>query len=262
MGRHKLFYFDAKKVRDELNTAIQISGQIHLLERDLILRLYHIDRHRFYLRYGFHSLTTFCVRAMKFSRIQAQRIVTQVRRYEPSSACSAGGGVLKESMSIADFASEAAQRVQRLAQKLNERQQTLSFAESCTGGLLAACVAREAGVSSFFQGGVVSYARTVKENVLGVPSAILQQHGEVHVSTAQAMAHGAQRAFRSDWAVAITGIAGPGGGSPEKPVGLVCFAVVGPNVDKSVEQRFGRGSRQDIQQQSVLFAFDLLLNEL
>lgn len=264
MGHHRLFYIDAKLVRDQLNAAIIEAEQIHRLESALVQRLYRLDHRRFYVRYGCNSLHRFCVRSLKFTRTQAQRIVTQVRRYDPDT-CPSAPTVLKDVMSMwlhVDFATQAAERVLRLAQKLNVKKQTLSFAESCTGGLLSASVAREAGISSFYQGGVVSYARAVKEDVLGVPSQLLKEHGEVHTETARAMAQGAARALKSDWAVAVTGIAGPSGGSPEKPVGFVCFAVVGPNVDKAVEQRFGRGSRQDIQQQSVLFAIDLLLNEL
>ncbi len=162
---------------------------------------------------------------------------------------------------IPDFSTKASDRVLQLAKIFGESRQTIALAESCTGGLASACISAQAGVSNFFLGGVVSYAREVKKNILGVDSALLETLGEVHVDVAIAMARGAREKLKSDWAIGITGIAGPGGGSAEKPVGLVCFGIAGPQFEKGFEQHFSHGLRQDIQQQSVLFAFDFLLNE-
>lgn len=83
MGRHKLFSYDAKVVRDKLNLAAETAAEIHVKEKSLIQILYQIDRKRFYVRYGFNSLMGFCQFSLKFSKTQAQRIVTAVRRYEP-----------------------------------------------------------------------------------------------------------------------------------------------------------------------------------
>ncbi|MCY1058024.1 CinA family nicotinamide mononucleotide deamidase-related protein [Nannocystis sp. SCPEA4] len=102
---------------------------------------------------------------------------------------------------------------------------TLATAESCTGGQVAARLTAIAGSSQVFQGGVVAYANGVKTAVLGVAEDTLQTHGAVSEPVARAMAEGARRALSADVAVAITGIAGPGGGTPEKPVGTVDFAV-------------------------------------
>lgn len=143
----------------------------------------------------------------------------------------------------------------------------LGLAESCTGGLLSAWVTENPGVSSFFQGSVVSYAGIAKQNLLGVSSATIQAFGEVSEPVARQMAQGARRGLCCDWAVSVTGIAGPDGGSPDKPVGTVCFAVVGPAFEQAVTQHFaanpGSSSvRKDIQRQAALFAFDFLLSAM
>jgi nicotinamide-nucleotide amidase len=129
--------------------------------------------------------------------------------------------------------------------------------------LLASWISAESGVSSFFQGGVVSYARAVKENSLGVPSTLISAHGQVSLPVALSMARGVRVNLEADWGLSITGVAGPSGGTPEKPVGYVCFAAVGPGFERAVQQQFdAHGGRQDIQRQAALFAFDLLINAM
>ena len=155
------------------------------------------------------------------------------------------------------------ERVRELESRCVARGWTLGLAESCTGGLIAASICRRPGVSAFFLGAVVSYARSVKAGLLDVPMATMQTHGEVSVEVARAMAAGARRRLGCDWSVSVTGIAGPGGGAPDKPVGTVCFAVVGPGFEDSVSKRFpADGGRQDIQRQAALFAFDFLINAM
>ncbi|HMN70216.1 MAG TPA: CinA family protein, partial [Bdellovibrionales bacterium] len=115
----------------------------------------------------------------------------------------------------------------------------------------------------WFQGAVVSYARVVKRKVLNVPSTAFLAHGEVSSPVARAMARGALNALGSTWALSVTGIAGPGGGTKEKPVGTVYFAVVGPGLEESVRQEFkADDGRQDVQRQAALFAFEFLLNAM
>ncbi len=97
---------------------------------------------------------------------------------------------------------------------------TIATAESCTGGLIAHRLTNVAGSSAYLMGGAVSYSNAVKQNLLGVPAATLVTHGAVSAETALAMARGARRLFAVDMAVSVTGIAGPGGGTPQKPVGL------------------------------------------
>lgn len=115
-----------------------------------------------------------------------------------------------------------------LLDELAKRGLTLALAESCTGGLVADTVTNVPGSSLVFLGGVVAYADAVKLNILGVPGRALAQHGAVSAQVALAMARGARRLLKSDLAVGITGVAGPGGGSAAKPVGLVYLAVAGP----------------------------------
>jgi len=124
-------------------------------------------------------------------------------------------------------------------ERLRQRRQTLAVAESCTGGGLGAALAAVPGASEVFLGGVIAYANAVKQGLLGVPAELLAAHGAVSDPVAQAMAEGARRATGADWALAVTGIAGPGGGSPEKPVGLVHIAVAGPDGCSSEGVRFG-----------------------
>ena len=110
-------------------------------------------------------------------------------------------------------------------QRLQRQGRTLALAESCTGGLLAARLTDVPGSSAVLRGGVVAYANEAKTSLLGVEPALLQQHGAVSEAVALAMANGARTRFAADVAVATTGIAGPGGGTAQKPVGTVCFAL-------------------------------------
>jgi len=112
----------------------------------------------------------------------------------------------------------------RLGRELLNRGEWLATAESCTGGWVAQSVTAIAGSSAWFDRGFVTYSNAAKVEMLGVPETTLERHGAVSEATARAMAQGALAHSRADWAVAITGIAGPTGGTPEKPVGMVCFA--------------------------------------
>jgi len=112
-----------------------------------------------------------------------------------------------------------------LAQLLSAKGLSLALAESCTGGLVAELMTTHAGASSVFLGSAVTYANEAKTALLGVPAPLIAEHGAVSAAVARAMAEGARRTFSADLALALTGIAGPGGGSAEKPVGLVHYAV-------------------------------------
>jgi PncC family amidohydrolase len=150
--------------------------------------------------------------------------------------------------------------VEKIANTLIERGETVAFAESCTGGLLSAQFAALPGVSKIFLGSVVAYANEAKEHFLGVSGETLRAHGAVSSDVAIEMALGAQLRFGSTWAVSITGIAGPGGGTPEKPVGTVFIGLVGPELEQSAKKQFS-GERQEIQKAAAESAFELLLAE-
>ena len=124
-------------------------------------------------------------------------------------------------------------------QQLRLRGQTVAVAESCSGGGLGAALAAVPGASDVFLGGVIAYANGVKQGLLGVPAELLRAHGAVSDPVAQSMAEGVRRVTGADWGLAITGVAGPGGGSDEKPVGLVHLAIAGPDGCSREEVRFG-----------------------
>ena len=140
---------------------------------------------------------------------------------------------------------------------LRRRRQTLATAESCTGGLISTRLTDVAGASGVFMGGVVSYSNQAKESILGVPHELLVRHGAVSEEVARAMAAGARDRLGANWAIGITGIAGPTGGTPEKPVGLVHWAVAGPGVTRTAQRVFP-GNRSIIREWSANAALDLL----
>ena len=129
--------------------------------------------------------------------------------------------------------------------QLRRRGQTLAVAESCTGGGLGAELTAVPGSSDVLLGGVIAYSNAVKSKVLGVPEALLEQVGAVSDPVAEAMAEGVRRLTGSDWSLAITGIAGPGGGTESKPVGLVHLAVAGPDGCESHPIRLGSSRGRD-----------------
>ena len=139
----------------------------------------------------------------------------------------------------------------------------IATAESCTGGLIAATLAKIPGVSSMLERGFVTYSNEAKTEMLGVPAELISAKGAVSPEVARAMAEGAIARSRADVAVAVTGIAGPDGGSTAKPVGLVYFGVARKGRDTLVEERrFGNLGRHAVQEETVLTAFDLMTKVL
>ena len=144
-----------------------------------------------------------------------------------------------------------------LVSLLRSKGKTVSTAESCTGGLIGASITDIPGASEVFLGGVVSYSNDAKEGILGVSHSVLIEHGAVSEQTARQMVEGSMRLFDSDYAVAVTGIAGPGGATPEKPVGLVYIAVAdGPRT--VVTRNVFKGDRQEVRESTVREACSLL----
>ena len=138
----------------------------------------------------------------------------------------------------------------------------LATAESCTGGWVAQCLTAIAGSSAWFDRGFVTYSNEAKQEMLGVAAETLLAHGAVSQPVAVSMAEGALRNSAADWAVAITGVAGPTGGSAEKPVGTVCFAWVNKNGELETETRPFQGNRQAIRAQSVAHALTRMIDRL
>lgn len=147
--------------------------------------------------------------------------------------------------------------LQTLIHELRERKLTISFAESCTGGLLSSSLTEHAGISDIFLGSVVSYANQVKFDLLGVSPQTCMQSGAVSEAVALQMAQGACRSMQSDCAISVTGVAGPNGGSPEKPVGTVWIAIRGPGFERATKKLFS-GDRRSIQIQACETAYQLM----
>jgi len=151
--------------------------------------------------------------------------------------------------------------VTRLGTALTQRGWFLATAESCTGGLVACRLTDVSGSSAWYVGGVVAYANHIKEKILEVPGDVLSQYGAVSEETALAMARGAARRFGAQCSLAISGVAGPLGGSPEKPVGTVW---IGWSVDghSSAERFLFKGDRLSVKDQSARAALQGLLARL
>lgn len=139
---------------------------------------------------------------------------------------------------------------------------TFATAESCTGGLVGGAVTAVPGASDFYLGGVVSYANSAKRSLLGVRAETLERHGAVSAECAAEMAAGACEALDAGYAVATTGIAGPGGATPDKPVGLVYISAARRGRAASVERHVFPGDRAEVRRAAVDAALALLLSEI
>jgi nicotinamide-nucleotide amidase len=141
--------------------------------------------------------------------------------------------------------------------RLAARGERVAVAESCTGGLITELITRVPGASAVIDLGVVAYANAMKEQVAGVPASLLAAHGAVSEQVARALAEGIRRSAGATWGIGVTGIAGPTGGSPEKPVGTVHLALAGPSATEHV-QRLYRGDRERIRRQAAYESLNLL----
>jgi nicotinamide-nucleotide amidase len=149
-----------------------------------------------------------------------------------------------------------------LGVRLLERKALCATAESCTGGLVAGAITEIAGSSGWFDRGFITYSNEAKTEALGVPEATLELYGAVSEATARAMAEGALGRSRAGIAVAVTGVAGPGGGSAEKPVGMVCFAWAKSAAVTTAATHHFPGDRQAIREASVRVALEGLIARL
>jgi nicotinamide-nucleotide amidase len=188
--------------------------------------------------------------------------IEMVTRYEPDAASvyTRLVGLLRDRHAHEIFSEDGSLVDDQVAALLAGRR--IATAESCTAGLLAARLTERPGSSSYVAGGVIAYANEAKAELLGVDAALIEAHGAVSEPVAEAMAEGALRRFRADTAIAVTGIAGPGGGTDDKPVGTVCFSVIvvdGPRITRTVRLP---GNRADIRERSTTVAMHLLRRAL
>ncbi|MEN1729029.1 MAG: nicotinamide-nucleotide amidohydrolase family protein [Pseudomonadota bacterium] len=149
-----------------------------------------------------------------------------------------------------------------LATELKAHGKRMATAESCTGGWMAKLCTDLAGSSDWFERGVVSYSNPSKQELLSVRAADLLRFGAVSEEVAAAMATGLQESSRVDYALSVSGVAGPGGGSPEKPVGTVCFGWALPGGVVETERLLFGGDRDEVRRQTVAYAFSGLLDRL
>jgi PncC family amidohydrolase len=150
---------------------------------------------------------------------------------------------------------------QMAGELLRQRSWRLALAESCTGGLVSHRITNVAGSSDYFQGGVTAYANEAKMSLLGVQPATLEQHGAVSRETVLEMAQGARRLLEAQVAVAVSGIAGPGGGTPEKPVGTVWIGLSAPGAQRAWHYQF-TGDRLEVKAQAAQKALEQLVGYL
>jgi nicotinamide-nucleotide amidase len=184
------------------------------------------------------------IRAEPDSESTAERLVERLSDVHSDALFSTDGGTIED----------------RVAELLEGRR--VAVGESCTGGLLAGRLTNRPGSSAYFAGGVVAYSNEAKMELLGVPAEMIESHGAVSEEVAEALARGAAERFEADIGIGVTGVAGPDGGTPDKPVGRVCFAVISFE-EGGTEQRTVRsldipGSRQEIRDRSVTVALHLL----
>src|SRR5215217_7112608 len=160
------------------------------------------------------------------------------------------------------FPDDIQTQARRVIDAARERGLMIATAESCTGGLVAGALTDIAGSSAAVERGFVTYSNAAKAAMLGVPRSLIDAHGAVSEPVARAMAEGAVAHSNAAVSVAVTGVAGPGGGTADKPVGLVHFAAVGPAGLVHVERRFGDLGREAVRLESVRVALDLLLDRI
>lgn len=169
--------------------------------------------------------------------------------------------VVKAALGDYCYATDGSSLAETVLKAARVRGLSLATAESCTGGLVSAALTSISGSSAVFAGGAVAYANSAKTDLLGVPKELLDRHGAVSGPVAEAMARGVRERLSADLAVSVTGIAGPDGGTPEKPIGLVWFAISGATGTQSVTRNLF-GDRDGVRERATVTALDLIRRHL
>jgi nicotinamide-nucleotide amidase len=149
-----------------------------------------------------------------------------------------------------------------LVELLTKKELSLSTAESCTGGLIAKLITDVPGASKIFAGSVVAYSNEIKQNILNVPKDIIDRYGAVSHETVEAMANNIKSIFKTDIAVSVSGIAGPGGEQPSKKTGTVCFGFAFPEEETHFLTQYFQGAREDVRMSSAVFAINYCIEYL
>lgn len=152
--------------------------------------------------------------------------------------------------------------MQRLQDILRNNKETITTAESCTGGLIASMITELSGSSDVFNGSIVSYSNEIKMQELCVKKENLENDGAVSISVVEDMLDGVKAKFKAQWAIAVSGVAGPTGGSDEKPVGTVVIGISTPNAHKIVEVHHFDGNRKEVQIQTAKISLKKIINLL
>jgi nicotinamide-nucleotide amidase len=198
--------------------------------------------------------------ALEVTTCLRQGEVEVVTRWEPGAdgAWEALRDVVRRRHADTLFSEDGTTVDEQVGALLRERGWTIAAAESCTGGLLAGRLTARAGSSDYVAGGLVVYANEAKTALAGVPAELIAAHGAVSEEVADALADGARAALGADVGVGITGVAGPGGGSEDKPVGTVCFAVAAPDGARLTRRAWLPGGRADVRDRATTVALHLV----
>ena len=183
-----------------------------------------------------------------------------VTRYEPAAAevAQALEAIIRQRHAEVIFSDDGTGVDEQVASALIEQGFTVAVAESCTGGLLLARLTDRPGASAFVRGGIVAYSDEVKRQLAGVDAKLIADHGAVSQEVAVALAEGARDRLGADIGIGVTGVAGPGGGTAEKPVGTVWIALAGPGERGAVRRADQRGTRADVRERTALAALHML----
>ena len=162
--------------------------------------------------------------------------------------------LLKRKLSLTGLA-------KRLGTCFSEKRLTLALAESCTGGMIGSAITSISGSSAYFKGGIIAYSNEIKRRALGVPQSVLDKKGAVSIDTVRLMAVAAQKCFGADCGIAVSGIAGPGGGTKKKPVGLVYVGICAGEKVKVFRYLF-KGGRASVRRQAAYEALQRMLETI